>query len=758
MKLVLIMKKESVCSISRFSFSRHFSTKYFATPFICLSVGLLSITPVIASDLESIDTPYEYEATAFTGSFYQTNAMPSNATSQQRASAGAYAVGADAAWAQGIKGKGVLVGIIDSGINASHTEFTGRVATGKTFVGSNTNDQMGHGTHVAGIIGAADNGVGMIGVAPEATLASFRVFGTGGASSSVVIAGLNAAVAAKARVVNMSLGSSSAWGDYYYQNAINKGMLIVAAAGNDGAAEVGWPARFAKESWAKGQIIAVGAVDGNNKIASFSNRAGSVMNFYLVTPGVNITSTYIGSNNSYATSSGTSMATPYVTGAAALLMGRWTQLNAAQTADILFKTATDLGAPGVDAIYGRGMLNIAKAIQPVGVLQRPLTATTSTPVNGPIALTTKGSIAAALLKAQAAAAFSGIVIDNYRRDYGWDYGTVSINSASPVYQTASSKLTLKTIGATKFALRGDANSGFSSAYYEQSFSDGSKLSFGTGSAEYQLAGADLNEDYLSAESTSVSMPWLNYANGKNAGFSSPIADKWNFSLGFSSSATGSVAATDDFKLSNSLANNEPSAFLGAMRIEHKNGDLSTYGYLGWMQEYNSWLGLSASNGASFSSAATFNAGLGFNKNLGIKPAYGVWKLGAEITAGESQGMRTDLFKTSNTTLVGGSAWLSGKNVMTKHDRLRLALLVPPKAISGNLVTHLATSMDADGNAIFTSRSASLATGLTELNYKADYALPVSDNSDLAMSLTYRQNVSGEAQNESIASLRWVMSW
>ncbi|NOT67251.1 MAG: S8 family serine peptidase [Methylophilaceae bacterium] len=757
------MKKESTYFTSSFKFSEltlsnFIFSKHIVTPFICLSIGLLSITPVAASDLEPTDSLNEYEATAFTGSFYLPNAMPTNASSEQRASAGAYAIGADAAWAQGIKGKGVLVGIIDSGINASHTEFTGRVAAGKTFVGTNTNDQMGHGTHVAGIIGAANNGQGMIGVAPEATLVPFRVFGTGGTSSSTIVAALNAAVVAKARVVNMSLGSTAPWGDMYYQNAVNSGMLIVAAAGNNGATEVGWPARYAKEAWAKGQIIAVGAVDSKNNIASFSNRAGSAMNFYLVAPGVNIVSTYNSSNSSYATMSGTSMATPFVTGAAALLMGRWNQLSAAQTADILFKTATDLGAPGVDAIYGRGLLNIAKAIQPVGVLQKPLTATTSTPVNAPIALTSRGSIAAAMAKAQAAAAFSGIVIDNYRRDYGWDYGTVSINTASPVYQSASSKLTLKTIGKVKFALRGDANSGFSSAYYEQSFSDGSKLSFGSGSAEYQLAGADLSEDYLSTESTSVSMPWLGYANGKNAGFSTPIADKWNFSMGFSTSATGSVAATDDFKLSNSLSTNEPSAFLGAMRVEHKEGDLTTYGYLGWMQESNTWLGISAANAANFNGAGTFNFGLGFNKNLAIKPAYGVWKYGAEMTAGESQGMHTDLFTTTSTTLIGGSAWLSGKNVIAKHDRLRLALVVPPKAVSGNLVTNLATGIDANGNALFTSRSASLATGLTEMNYKADYALPVSDSSDVAMSLTYRKNVSGEALNESIASLRWVMNW
>ena len=202
----------------------------------------------------------------------------------------------------------------------------------------------------------------------------------------------------------------------------------------------------------------------------------------------------------------------------------------------------------------------------------------------------------------------------------------------------------------------------------------------------------------------------------------------------------------------------PSAFLGAMRLEHKDGDLTTYGYLGWMQESNGWLGVSAANTSNLDSAATFNMGLGFNKSLNAANSRSTWKYGAELTAGESKGMQTDLFKTTGTTLIGGSAWLSGKDILAKQDRLRLAFVVPPKAVSGKLVTNLATGVDENGNALFTSQSASLATGLTEMNLKADYALPVSDNSDIAMSFAYRKNVSGEAQNESVAGLRWVMNW
>jgi hypothetical protein len=273
---------------------------------------------------------------------------------------------------QGILGRGVIVGVLDTGLNVNHPEFrsSGRLLAGYNASNgsSDVSDAWGHGTHVAGIIAASADGVGMLGVAPGATLLPVKVFGNaavmGVASSAEMDRGLLYAASHGARVINMSLGGNAPTGNAALTRiASGNQTLVVVAAGNEAQANPAWPARYAKEGWANGSIIAVGAVDANRQIARFSNRAGDAANFYLVAPGVNVSSTY---GDGYASLSGTSMAAPAVSGAAALIMGYWPYLKANQVAAILLNTADDLGAKGTDAIYGRGMLNVQRALSPQG--------------------------------------------------------------------------------------------------------------------------------------------------------------------------------------------------------------------------------------------------------------------------------------------------------------------------------------------------------------------------------------------------------
>jgi Subtilase family len=272
----------------------------------------------------------------------------------------------------GILGRGVIVGVLDTGMNVNHPEFrhSGRVLTGYNASngGSDVSDTWGHGTHVAGIIAASADGVGMHGVAPGATLLPVKVFadafGTGVAGSAEMDRGLLHAASRGARVINMSLGGSAPTGNAALTRITSGNQtLVVVAAGNDGLSNPAWPARYAKEGWANGSMIAVGAVDANRRIASFSNRAGDAASFYLVAPGVHVSATF---GEGYASLSGTSMAAPAVSGAAALLMGYWPYLKANQVAAILLNTADDLGAKGTDPIYGRGLLNVQRALSPQG--------------------------------------------------------------------------------------------------------------------------------------------------------------------------------------------------------------------------------------------------------------------------------------------------------------------------------------------------------------------------------------------------------
>jgi len=269
---------------------------------------------------------------------------------------------------RGILGAGVKVALLDTGLDLSNPEFynNSRVLTPYNVVdgSSDVTDSIHHGTHVAGIIAASGNGRGMYGVAPMADLLMIKVFNGGTASATHINNGLDYAIAQGARVVNMSFGTTTPLGDTALRRAAatNQAVLVV-AAGNEGTRNPNWPGRYARESWAGGTMLVVGAVDNNNRLASFSNRAGDTAQFYLVAPGVNIFSAY---GSGYGYMSGTSMAAPAVSGAAALVTGYWPYLRASQVAAILLNTADDLGAPGVDAVYGHGLLNVNRALSPVG--------------------------------------------------------------------------------------------------------------------------------------------------------------------------------------------------------------------------------------------------------------------------------------------------------------------------------------------------------------------------------------------------------
>jgi hypothetical protein len=334
---------------------------------------------------------------------------------------------------QGILGSGVTVGLIDSGLNLSNPEFANNshVLPGYNAVDGSNNitDTLMHGTHVAGILAAPGNGTGMYGVAPAANILMIKVFNGGTASGTAIDRGLDYAIAQGARVINMSLGSTSPLSDAGLRRATATNQaVIVVAAGNDSARSPDWPSRYAKESWAGGTMLVVGAVDASGHIASFSNRAGDTAAYYLVAPGVNILSAY---GTGYAYLSGTSMAAPAVSGAAALITGYWPYLKANQVAAILLHDADDLGAPGVDAVYGHGLLNVNRALSPVGsYTYRVSPGTTVT-----VPLTTQG-IQSTQPSVATPSAFKGLqteVFDAYGRNFTSDEGaTLSTHSVMTV--------------------------------------------------------------------------------------------------------------------------------------------------------------------------------------------------------------------------------------------------------------------------------------------------------------------------------------
>ena len=255
---------------------------------------------------------------------------------------------------KGYLGQGVKVGIIDTGVDVKHPDL--RVAGGWRFVAGNDNrysDVLGHGTHVAGIIGARRNGFGVVGVAPEAeiySLRSFLITGTAGLSS--LLDAIQWAIDHKLDILNMSWGSSQsspAMKDAL-QLAWDSGLILVAAAGNSGREKdtVGYPAKF-------DTVIAVSATDENDEIADWSSRGPSVE---LAAPGVNILSTFtfpMFYEHFYEVLSGTSMAAPQVTGLAALIKSANPGISNQEVRERLHRFARDIGPIGRDNDYGYGI-------------------------------------------------------------------------------------------------------------------------------------------------------------------------------------------------------------------------------------------------------------------------------------------------------------------------------------------------------------------------------------------------------------------
>lgn len=258
-----------------------------------------------------------------------------------------------------VPNKPITVAVIDQGVDTSHPDLTGNIIGTYNVVDPATRGARDfHGTHVAGIIAAKkDNKIGAYGVNPNAKILSVNVFdGNEYTSDYTISEGILYAVKKGAKVINMSLGGTmySQLLDDTIQYAISKGVVVVAAAGNSGINEYSYPASY-------DGVISVGATNSQKQLASFSTYGPGVD---VVAPGEFIYSTIyhpsIGSTYYYL--SGTSMATPVVSGIASLLKTKYPNLTSYDVEQILEETSTDLGAKGYDIRYGYGLVDPVKAL------------------------------------------------------------------------------------------------------------------------------------------------------------------------------------------------------------------------------------------------------------------------------------------------------------------------------------------------------------------------------------------------------------
>ncbi len=274
---------------------------------------------------------------------------------------GADLINAPTAWNEGYTGEGVVVAVIDGGVDYNHQDLQDNIWTNSKEIAGNgkdddgngfvddvygwnfhdnnndTLDRDGHGTHVAGTIAGVNNDYGVTGIAYDAQIMSVKVLDDSGSGYySSIVDGIYYAVDNGADVINLSLGGEyPSWDvDLAIAYAHESGVNVIMAAGNNSGETPLYPA-----SYADNYGIAVGAVDRNDELADFSNRAGNDEINYVTAPGVNIYSTV--PNNGYEFYSGTSMAAPHVSGMVALMLSADPTLTPDQISEIITQSATN---------------------------------------------------------------------------------------------------------------------------------------------------------------------------------------------------------------------------------------------------------------------------------------------------------------------------------------------------------------------------------------------------------------------------------
>ncbi|MEC9488864.1 MAG: S8 family serine peptidase [Halanaerobium sp.] len=305
---------------------------------------------------------------------YQVAAAPDDPSYVADEQWGLERINAEAAWDITAGSSDVVIAVLDTGVDVNHEDLAGKVLTGDAYNATNgttnVNDVYGHGTHVAGIAaGIADNETGIAGIAWGCPILPVKVLTDSGSGTDTMVGNGIIYTANwadthfdKRVVINMSLGGIgfSSFQQDAIEYALAHDVVVVAAMGNDSRSIYSYPAAFQG-------VIAVGATNYRDEKASFSTTGSWIS---ISAPGEDILSTV--PYDGYERWDGTSMATPFVTGAAALVLSEFPELTPAEVKNQLEQTADDLGAPGFDNEFGFGRLNLARAVD---VLQNCSTGT-----------------------------------------------------------------------------------------------------------------------------------------------------------------------------------------------------------------------------------------------------------------------------------------------------------------------------------------------------------------------------------------------
>ncbi len=706
------------------------------------------------------------------------------------------------AYTAGATGRGVMIGIVDSGIDLNSPEFSSpgfgsRISSASRDVVSNRSlqDENGHGTYVAAVAAAAKNDIGVHGVAFNSALLVART-DSGCPSSTTgcnhqdndIAAGVELATSEGARVINISLGGSppNARLSTAIYAATAKGIIVVFSAGNnfDAKNSDGSPNNLARAaaanpdpfprtlmqnaSAAKGLILVAGAIDpATNRITDFSNRAGDQAQFYITAPGANISTR--GLNGNRVDVNGTSFAAPHVAGALALLLEAFPNLTSNQAVDLLLQSARDAGSPGTDNIYGRGILDIGRAFQPQGSTSL---ATSSGQSGSAVVLdapTIKLGSAFGAGSALRSALRDVVVQDGYQRAFAVDFGdkvqlvTGNVNLAEKLRADRDTQVSSVTrAGRTQLSFNAD---GARRYIYEDGKPLASRLSPPTRDVralgEIQIAetlsvgfAQGYSVDALAASPTLTNAALflggpdnLRRTPGAGALLSWQQGETfWHFATGTARAQGNDRSRFDDARI-----------FSAAVTADRHFGRLAATAGLSAEQERGAVLGTTSQDGLGLGRGSrSLRAALGF--------AYGFssnWQVSAAAEIGRSRidGRGNALVQSVGSLMT--TQWQVA--LQTSHifgaDTLALRINQPLRVEAGSATLNVPTGFSyAQMQSLNDVRTVSLTPDARELDVELGYRLATGRIGDMQFNLFHRFNPGhlASSSSDSGAALQWQL--
>ncbi|HAG53199.1 MAG TPA: hypothetical protein DCL21_05375 [Alphaproteobacteria bacterium] len=688
------------------------------------------------------------------------------------------------AYARGFTGAGVKIAVLDSGIDIDHDEFNGQLNADLTGTDLQSGDNIPdheitnteHGSNVASVAAGKKDDSGMHGVAYGAEIIPYRIGAgiPGYVNPSYTDDAINDAIAKGATVFNLSYGSDATAGDNasnavkdnlegaytgftdgndntntafmdtFINNVTTNEGIIVKAAGNEGYTQSGsgsaLPLHYTEFD---GHFVNVVALNSNaTGIASYSNHCGVTKDYCLAAPGTNIL--LAADDNNYELNSGTSFAAPAVAGSAAVVQEAF-GLSADRTLDILFKTATDMGAAGTDDVYGRGLVNLKAATTPGAEL---------------LALNSFGAVSYDNSKITSSSAFAQLEVPTFVIEDEL-YRTFKVDG-SAIKTEYENNFELqkreKSFGKEKKVVSKKAENGLTTSFVmstETTANDLSKMELMQVSAKLNQTdlkfgfthtpGLEADEIVKSAsllKQDATSHPYLNLAS---EGFTAASSYKISDSLAFETNVFFGDVENDGENLGKSAAS--------SLKLAYTNEDSKLGLEFGFINEYDTVLGSKFEGAFALSDDNyTYFTGLTGKTNLTSKlNIFANAYMGVTKTKTTNQSLITSV-----NDIVSHAASAGFEYSLAEDKKAGFVISQPLKVSSGNMGYNVLTGGNIDKGYQYSNFNQSLSPDATEYDLQAFYKQKLEEDTNLDFGALHRinaDNIKGESETAVLVKLK-----